>query len=119
VRDEALYLVDLLQRARRIETFVAAGREAFDQTLMMQDAVLRNLEVMGEAAKHVSPSTRARYPEVSWRRIAGLRDVLIHAYPRVNLDQVWEVCTGDLPRLRPRLEAILRERGIDPAQIPA
>jgi uncharacterized protein with HEPN domain len=119
VRDEGLYLVDLLQRARRIEAFAVAGREEFHASVMMQDAILRNLEVMGEAAKHVSSATRDRYPEVPWRRIAGLRDVLIHAYPRVDVEQVWEICEGDIPTLRGRLEAILRERGIDLDTIPA
>lgn len=118
MRDEGLHLVDLLQRVRRIESFMSAGRAEFDRSVMMQDAILRNLEVMGEAAKHVSPATRTEYPEVPWRRIAGLRDVLIHAYPWVKLDQVWEICTGDLPPLRERLEGILRARGIDPGTIP-
>jgi uncharacterized protein with HEPN domain len=118
VRDEGLYLVDLLQRARRIEAFAAAGRPVFERSVMMQDAILRNLEVMGEAAKHVGTATRERYPAVPWRRIAGLRDVLIHAYPRVSLEQVWEICAVDLPPLRERLEAILRDHGIDPDTVP-
>ena len=66
---------------------------------MVQDAVLRNLEVIGEAVKKISDATRRQAPEVPWKQIAGLRDVLIHNYFGVQLDRVWQVVERDLTSL--------------------
>ena len=71
----------MLNAARLAQTFVTGVDKAtFMQDLMRQSAVLRQLEVMGEAAKHLSPSFKAAYPNIPWRQIVGMRDILIHAY---------------------------------------
>ena len=85
--DEA-YLRHILDAIRRVERYVSAGREAFLADPMPQDAVLRQLEVIGEAVKRLSAATRQEHPEIPWREIAGMRDVLIHQYFAVDLDQV-------------------------------
>lgn len=118
MKDPRIFLVDILERARRVERFTAAGRAAFEESDMVQDAVLRNLEVIGEAAKRVPEEYRTRWPQVPWRRMAGLRDVLIHAYQDVESERVWEVCERDIPALRARIETILRELGVDPERVP-
>jgi uncharacterized protein with HEPN domain len=82
-------------------------KAAFMQDLMRQSAVLRQLEVMGEAAKHVSPSFKAAYPHIPWRQITGMRDILIHAYNRVDLDIVWTATQVSIPQLIPQLEALI------------
>ncbi len=85
MRDESLYLTDMLECIRKIESYTADGRDAFLNTPMMQDAVIRNLEIIGEATKQLSSELRQTSPDVRWQQIAGLRDVLIHGYMKVNL----------------------------------
>ncbi len=74
---------------------------------MAQDAVLRNLEVIGEAAKRMDDRFRAAHPEVPWRALAGLRDVLIHQYEGVDLEKVWAIVEEDLPALKSALAGFL------------
>lgn len=85
MRDESLYLTDMLECIHKIESYTVDGRDAFLNTPMMQDAVIRNLEIIGEATKQLSPELRQASPDVRWQQIAGLRDVLIHGYMKVNL----------------------------------
>jgi len=118
VKDPRLFLVDILERARRVRRYTAEGRDAFEASDMRQDAVLRNLEVIGEAAKGIDEEHRQRWEHVPWRRMAGLRDVLIHAYRDVELDAVWTVCQEDIPALIRDVEKILADLGVDPESVP-
>jgi hypothetical protein len=106
-RDERLYLADISGAIDRILRYTASGREAFFRDPMTQDAVLRNLEVVGEAVKGVGEGIRAAHPQVPWKKIAGMRDRVIHGYFQVDLDIVWEVVEKELPTLRQQLAAIL------------
>ena len=104
---DALYLEHIRERIGRIEACAQEGREAFDASPILQDAVMRNFEVIGEAVKQLSPDLRDRYSSVEWRRVAGFRDVLIHNYMGVDLDEVWNVIEKDLPRLKRTVTAML------------
>jgi uncharacterized protein with HEPN domain len=75
MRDDRLYLAHILERIARIRAHTSGGYEAFIEQVLVQDAVLRNLEVIGEAVKQISTELRDQYPQVPWRRIAGMRDV--------------------------------------------
>lgn len=97
---DALYLDHIRERIQRIEDCAREGKDAFEASHVLQDAVIRNFEVIGEAVKQLSPALLDRYPEVPWRRVAGFRDVLIHDYMGVDVEEVWNVIEKDLPQLK-------------------
>ena len=109
MKDDRVYLQHILDAIAKIETYTADGREAFSRSTMIQDAVIRNFEIIGEATKRLSAQLRAQHPEVPWRVIAGFRDVLIHEYEGIEVNEVWNVIARDLPELKAKLEAMLRE----------
>ncbi|MCZ7664280.1 MAG: DUF86 domain-containing protein [Thermoleophilia bacterium] len=113
-RDPSVVLADVLECAGRIADYVSGlGFEEFSLNTMAQDAVLRNLEVIGEAVKRVPDEWRGRAPDVPWRDIAGLRDHLIHEYPRVDLAIVWDVVVNEVPSLAEAIEALLEKDAED------
>jgi uncharacterized protein with HEPN domain len=107
VKDDRLYLHHMLERCHRITRFIEPGREAFLASEELQDAVIRNVEVIGEAAKRVSPDARSHLASLDWKAICGMRDVLIHDYIGVDLDEVWNVASSRIPELQAALEQFL------------
>jgi uncharacterized protein with HEPN domain len=94
------YLADILEAARLIQTFVEGiDEQAFKRDLMRQSAVMRQIEIMGEATKRLSTEFRAEHPDIPWRQMAGMRDILIHAYDHVDIDEVWHTATVAIPTL--------------------
>ena len=105
-RDD-LYFEHVLRAIALIERFTAGGREAFFADEMVQSAVIRQLEIIGEAARNLSSEMKARETMVPWRDIAGTRDKLIHGYFSVKLDVVWNVVVQELPSLKQHVQRIL------------
>lgn len=108
MRDESLYLTDILDCIQKIESYTVDGKNAFLNTSIVQDAVIRNLEIIGESTKQLSPELRQPSPNIRWQQIAGLRDILIHAYMKVSLERVWTIIEQDLPGLKIKIEEILK-----------
>lgn len=93
----------------KIETYVAVGHDTFMSTSHRQDAVIRQLEIIGEATKRLSEDLCKKYHHVPWRRISGLRDVLVHDYMGVDLNAVWEITQRNLPELKQNIKSILSD----------
>lgn len=107
--DDQTYLTHILDRIERIEVYTQGEKEQFFQSFLVQDGVIRSFEVIGEVVKRLSRDLRQRYPQVPWRQIAGFRDVLIHDYMEIDLDEVWNGIERDLPELKQRVLQILQE----------
>lgn len=109
MKDDSVYLRHILECIRRIQEDVEGGREPFFASHTIQDAVLRNLHTMSESTQRLSEGLKARHPEIEWRRIAAFRNVLIHDYLGIDLEQVWEIIQSDVPELRRAVAAMLEE----------
>jgi len=107
-RSDANYLQDIWDAIISIEEYLHGyDYDAFVSDKRTRDAVARNLEIIGEAIKKLSPAIRSKYPEVPWRSIAGLRDVLIHDYFGVDYEDIWEIVSTDLKELKQQIQAII------------
>ena len=104
-RDPDLLVEDILEALRKISRYtVGMGPEEFRQDPKTIDAVIRNLEILGEATRQLPENFISRYPGVPWRQIAGLRNRIIHEYFAVDLEIVWQVIQHDLPQLEEQLK---------------
>jgi uncharacterized protein with HEPN domain len=109
-RDWTLFLQDMLDIIGKIGQYTSGmSFQEFLQDSRTQDAVVRNLEVLGEAARRIPPDIQERYPEIPWAQIVGLRNRLIHGYFLVDYGIVWEIVQNELSPLREKLEQIARE----------
>jgi uncharacterized protein with HEPN domain len=102
------WVLDMLQASRKaIEYARGLNEEQFQASGLHQDAILRQLTIVGEAAKRVSAEFRASPHEIPWRQIAGFRDVVVHNYSRVDVREVWRIVQEDLPALVTQLEPLV------------
>ncbi len=99
--ESKVYLEDILVSIERIETYTRDfSYEEFAKNYLIIDAVVRNLEIIGEAVKKLPVELKDKYSEVEWKKVAGLRDILIHEYSGVDLRIVWDIITHKVPELK-------------------
>ncbi len=109
-RDLRVYIEDILESIEKIEDYIdGVTKHIFYGETKIQDCVFRRLEIIGEAAKSIPDDFREKYPEIPWKSIAGMRDVLIHGYFEVKLERVWKVVEKDLPDLKRNIMKIRKE----------
>ena len=109
-KDERIYLRHMLDAARKVMAFTQQRqREDMESDEMLSLAIVRLLEILGEASRNVPPYLRERDPQIPWAAIAGTRNRLVHGYFDVDLDIVWAIVTQDIPNLIPQLETILAQ----------
>lgn len=107
-------LKDIIESVNRIDNYlIGVDYDSFLNNQMLIDAVIRNLEIIGEAAKNITEEVRSKYPEIPWRNMIGLRNILIHQYFGVDESIIWEVVQTNLPYTRQSLlKALQEEEGI-------
>jgi uncharacterized protein with HEPN domain len=114
-RDEIIYLQHVLNAIGRIEEYIeGVDEQAFSDRALIQDGVIRQLEIIGEAVKQLSVAFREKYPHVPWQDIAGTRDKLIHHYFGVSLDEVWLMVEKDIPALKAEVIGMLGLKPTNP-----
>jgi len=109
-RDDTVYLRHVIDAAGLIEEYLEdRDYQEFAGNRMLQDAVVREIEIIGEAVKNISPNTKERYADIPWRQIAGMRDKLIHGYFGVDIGAVWDTAAKDIPSLKEKVLRILED----------
>ncbi|MFH1862904.1 MAG: DUF86 domain-containing protein [bacterium] len=107
-RDFRLFLSDIKECASKIQQYVSrTSFEEFINTPILLDAVLRNLEIIGEASKNIPASIKKKYPQIEWRKISGLRDIVIHQYFGLDYNILWDVVQNKIPDLLRQMQHII------------
>ena len=110
-KDPLVFIGHIAESIEKIENFSKGlSKEDFFKDEMRQSAIVRQIEIIGEASKNITGSFRNKYPNVPWKAIIGTRDKLIHAYFKVDMDIVWDVVENELPKLKEQINSIMNER---------
>jgi uncharacterized protein with HEPN domain len=109
MRDDRERLQDIIEAIELIEKYAAQGRTAFEQNELIQVWFLQHLQIIGEASRALSANLRESHPEVSWGKIIGMRNILVHHYFEIDLPVVWNSVVLELPVLKSQVGAIIRE----------
>ncbi len=108
MKDDSIYLEHIENSLNKIITYSSdINREAFLENTQLQDACIRQIEIMGEATKRISDTFKEKHPEVPWKDMAGIRDKLIHDYIDVDLNIVYQTVAVDIPNLLPVIDKIM------------
>ena len=111
MRDDRERLQDVLDAIARINKYADRGRTSFDQDELIQTWIIHHIQIIGEASSKLSDELKAAYPDVPWAQIIAMRNILVHDYFGLDLEEVWSVVERDLPDLKRKIEAILEQSG--------
>lgn len=109
MKDDLFYLRHILESIRRVEEDTSGGPESFRASRTIQDAVVRNLQIMAESSQRLSAELKSQCAEVEWNRISAFRNVLVHDYLGLDMERIWVITQSDVPALRKAIERMLRE----------
>ncbi|MCP2518991.1 DUF86 domain-containing protein [SCandidatus Aminicenantes bacterium Aminicenantia_JdfR_composite] len=113
-REYKAYLKDILRAINKINRYTEnISLEEFKKNELIQDGVVRNLEIIGEATKNIPESIKKDNPDVEWKKIGGLRDILIHVYFGIDTEIIWDIIKNKVPELKEKIENILAKLGTD------
>lgn len=111
-KDSLVYAHHILDSILRMEDYLQGSEyEDFIENTLLQAGVIREIEVIGEATKRLSDDIRKKYPDIPWRRMAGMRDKLIHDYMGIDVDAVWETVEKDIPHLKIAIQKVIEQEG--------
>jgi uncharacterized protein with HEPN domain len=112
-RNIKLYLQDIWESTLAIEEYTQnLAEEEFYSNRQVQDAIIRRLEIIGEAVKNIDDDFRNKYPQIPWKKIAGMRDIIAHEYFGVKLERVWDVLRKDLPDIKQQMLLIMEREDV-------
>lgn len=108
-RSYRMFVEDILEAMDKIERYIKGlSYETFAENEMIVDAVIRNLEIIGEASRNIPEAVREKYPDIPWKRMIGLRNIAIHEYFGVDLGIIWEIIIRNLPETKPMVTEMLK-----------
>ena len=100
-------LIHILECIDRIEQYLKGGRKSFMSSIIIQDAVIRNLQTMAESTQRISDESKSKHPEIDWRGLAGFRNILVHNYLGIDLEHCWEIVEHNLPDFKGKIRKML------------
>lgn len=107
MRDDRYRLLDILEAIEQVERYAALGRTAFENQELVQTWVIHHIQIAGEAASKLSDIFRQKHPEIPWAQMAAMRNILVHEYFGVDLEEIWRTVEHDLPELKRRIQMLL------------
>ena len=109
MRDDRAWLLDIEEALLHIQKYAARGEKAFHEEELIQIWIIHYIQIAGEAANQLSDTLKKNHPEIPWRSIIGMRNVLVHQYFGLDLDEIWDTASTDLPLLRVKIQELLAE----------
>ncbi len=114
MKDDRIYLLHIRECLDRIQQYTASNRDRFLSDTLIQDAVIRNLQTLAESSQRFSDLLKLKHHEVDWRNITGFRNVVVHDYLGIDVEQIWDIVEQDLPKLRIAIDSMIIELGGPP-----
>lgn len=109
-RSIELFLSDIIEATKRIQEYTTSmNLDSFKKNNLVVDAVIRNLEIIGETSTHIPENLRVKYPELPWSSIVGLKNIAIHKYFKIDLDIIWNIVKNDIPKTKENITTILED----------